>query len=81
MKWLAPLIILAILVIFGAWFCSKHEEPAPPKKPPVANTNANANTGNKANTETAGNTNTTANANTNMAANSNAPANANAAPQ
>lgn len=26
MKWLAPLIILAVLLIFGAWFCSKGPE-------------------------------------------------------
>jgi hypothetical protein len=26
MKWLAPLIIVAILLIFGAWYCTKSPE-------------------------------------------------------
>ncbi len=69
MKWLAPLIILVILLIFGAWFCSKHEEPAPPKKPPVANTNVNANTNSanlaNANTAVLVNANTVSNGNSN----------------
>lgn len=71
MKWLAPIIILVILLIFGAWFCSKHEEPAQPKKPPVANTNANANANaNSANTANA-NTAVLVNANTVSNGNSN----------
>jgi len=32
MKWLAPLIIVIILIIFGAWFCGKHPELPPDAK-------------------------------------------------
>ena len=73
MKWLAPLIILVILLIFGAWFCSKAPESHDVKKP-AANTNA-ANT-NAANTAVVINASNTA-ANTNSAANSNSADNAN----
>ena len=46
LKWLLPLIILILLVIIGAWFCSK--SPAPetktePSKPVNANAATNAN--------------------------------------
>ncbi len=69
MKWLAPLILLVILLILGALFCTKHPEP-PVDKPP-ANVNANAN---KA---IANNTAVVVNSNTNMPANGNAAGNAN----
>jgi biopolymer transport protein ExbD len=82
MKWLAPLIILVILLIFGAWFCSKAPESHEVKKP-AANTNAananntavvvNANASNATNTAT----NTNSAANSNSADNANKPANAN----
>jgi uncharacterized membrane protein len=79
MKWLVPLIIIIILIIFGAWFCTHHPEPPPAPKPPV---NANANT--VSNTNAAANANLAANSAANSAVNSagadntNKPANANA---
>ena len=76
MKWLAPLIIVIILIVFGAWFCGgKHEEPAAPVKKPAVNANvANAANTNSANINTASNTNAVvvnAPANTNSNANFN----------
>jgi uncharacterized protein YidB (DUF937 family) len=43
LKWILPLIIFALLVIFGFWFCRTEPKPAAPAKTTEANTNANVN--------------------------------------
>lgn len=59
LKWLLPLILLAVLVAVGWAFCRKAEAP------PLANTNVNANA-NKTAANTNAVVNTNANANTNV---------------
>lgn len=76
MKWLAPLIIVIILIVFGAWFCGgKHEEAAPVKKPAAnaASTNS-VSSANSANTNAASNSNAVL---VNTPANTNSNANVN----
>ena len=46
LSWIAPLVILLVLVLFGAWFCRTNPEPAKPEAPKPVNANANANSGN-----------------------------------
>ena len=45
LHWIAPLLILLVLILFGAWFCRTEPKPEAPK-PVNANANANANTAN-----------------------------------
>ena len=56
LHWIAPLLILLVLILFGAWFCRTNPEPAKPEAPKPVNANANtantnapvSNTGNAA---------------------------------
>ena len=41
LHWIAPLLILIVLIILGAWFCRTNPEPAKKETPKPANTNAN----------------------------------------
>ena len=46
LHWIAPLLILLVLILFGVWFCRTNPEPAKPEAPKPVNANANANTAN-----------------------------------
>lgn len=68
LHWIAPLAILVVLIILGAWFCRTNPEPAKPEAPKPANTNtANANSvnGNAAPVSNSGNAAPSGNSNTN----------------
>jgi hypothetical protein len=41
LHWIAPLLILLVLILLGAWFCRTNPEPAKPEAPKPVNTNAN----------------------------------------
>lgn len=56
LHWIAPLLILLVLILFGAWFCRTSPEPAKPEAPKPVNANANANA-NTASTAPSGNSN------------------------
>ena len=61
LHWIAPLLILLVLIILGAWFCRTNPEPAKPETPKPVNANSNT-----------GNTNTAQGSNTARSSNSNA---------
>lgn len=64
LHWIAPLLILLVLILFGAWFCRTSPEPPKPEAPKPVNSNANANT-NTAPVSNTGNTAPLGNSNAN----------------
>jgi hypothetical protein len=65
LHWIAPLLILIVLILLGAWFCRTKPEPAKPETPKPATTNANAANTNAAPVSNTGTAAPSGNSNTN----------------